>query len=205
MNNYELISMKYQSIILKTLLIIMVCISCVGCGGDSEHETEALIEDEYGYTGSWLGQISDNEFIILNIMRADEKDNKIYALMYYDYGLVSYSDKEINDSTTQWKLHWINDFNIYEAKGNEEKMVFLSKDNPFEIKVDGKNMTLNINDSKDSFKLKRISDYEDMKDEVKTLKKNMVANLQTQINKQYPNLKLVVTDETKDLKKIIKP
>ena len=64
--------MKYQSI-LKSLFLIVVCLCCVDCGGDNKHEKEALLEDEYGYTGSWIGQISDNEFVILNIMRSDEK------------------------------------------------------------------------------------------------------------------------------------
>ena len=197
--------MKYQSI-LKSLFLIVVCLCCVGCGGDNKHEKEALLEDEYGYTGSWIGQISDNEFVILNIMRSDEKNKNIYALMYYDYALASYDkEEEINENTTQWKLHWINDYNIYEAKVNDEKMILLSRDYHFEIKVDGKNMTLTINELQKNFKLKRITDYDDMKDEIKDLKKKIANNLQTKINKKYPNLKLIITDKSKDISKIIKP
>lgn len=189
--------------ILKTLLVIMLCMFCIGCVGDSEYEEKALIEDDYGYSGTWLGQGGDNNFVVLNILRADENKKEVYVLTMSSYELLPYNNK-IDKNNSKLKLNWKNDNNIFEAVGNAKTLKILANNGNKNIimSVDGKNMTFNYDTA--TIKLKRMTDYDDYKNEAKNLKKKIEKNLREEINKSS-DVELIITDNTKYLKKIIIP
>ena len=199
---------KSKFTILSTVFILMICIFCTGCG-DSEHEKSPEISDKYDYTGTWIGQSDVNSIMILNIMRSDKEDVKNnYMLTVIHYILSSNIKDNIPKDAKVWNLNWTDVYGIYEATGTEEKLTFENGSGGYlghiEVKVSGKNMTFTNTRSEKSFKLKRMTDYDDMVELANKLKSDITKNADELVRKQYPNLKFNIVDNTDYPAKIIK-
>ena len=211
--------MRLKQNILCVTLILLIAIFCFGCG-KNEHEIEPDLEDKYGYSGTWFGQVSQNSFMIFNILPKKELKESYFSKSAFTYDMVNFvyvlsSSGEINDREIILAWQIVMDERQADFKKDTETLFiyggisagpglgFENTSGWGHMKRDGKKLLL-ANDKNETIKFVQEDDYDDLLDEVDELKEKIEEDIKKALRSHYPNAKIKIVNNFKPPAFVIK-
>ena len=198
-----------------TALILLVAPVCFGCG-KNEHKVELDMDDEYGYSGTWIGQTSPTSFLILNITREGSPTSYKYFMVNLFYYLKVHGTPNEKLVTVSWEL--AADTRGAEVRKNHEDLIletgltvgkngFGARNTDLffrKMRRDGKKLFFIDDKNKDIAKMVLEDDYDDLLDEVADLKKKIYEDLKKDVQSRYPDAHVSIIDNAKPPNMVIK-
>lgn len=193
------------------LTILLLTFFCFGCG-KNEHEIEPDIEDKYGYSGTWFGQVDVNTILVFNILPKEEPRKSYFSKAAFTYDMVNFfymlsSKGTLNDQeiTLTWEMA-IDERQADARRDDGTLAVFgggtFSSNFGFKntggwghMRHDGKKLLL-VNDKNETVKFVREDDYDDLIDEFCELKEKVEKDITKTLRSRYPNAKIKIIDNS---------
>ena len=204
--------MEFRLRTICLLTVLLIVFFCFGCG-KNEHEIEPDIEDKYGYSGTWFGQVDVNAILVFNILPKEELRKSYFSKAAFTYDMVNFfymlsSIGTLNDQEIilTWEMA-IDERQADARKDDGTLAVFgggtYSSNFGFKntggwgrMRRDGKKLLL-VSDENETVKFVREDDYDDLLDEFSELKEKVEKDITKVLRSRYPNAKIKIVDNSK--------
>ncbi|MBR0288681.1 MAG: hypothetical protein IJQ82_06860 [Selenomonadaceae bacterium] len=197
------------------VFILLIALVCFGCG-KNEHEVELDMDDEYGYSGTWIGQTSPTSFLILNITREGSPTSYKYFMVNLFYYLKVHGTPNEKLVTVSWEL--AADTRGAEVRKNHEDLIletgltvgkngFGARNTDLffrRMRRDGKKLFFVDDKEQNLAKMVLEDDYDDLLDEVADLKKKIYEDLKKDVQSRYPDAHVSIIDNAKPPNMVLK-
>lgn len=201
--------MNFRLQVMRLLAILLIATFCFGCG-KNKHEVEISMEDEYGYAGTWYGQVNHNAIMVLNIIPKEKRAENSHSKSALTYDMLNFlyvlhSKGALNDQ--EIVLTW--DMALDERQADAQKndgtlLVFgggiggpglgISNTQGWgHMRLDGKKLVL-VSDKNETIKFLCEDDYDDLIDEFNELKSKVEKDTIKTLRSSYPNAKINVVN-----------